>query len=359
MAPLLLGLGIAVVKSLAIAIWAAICAPFRGQKGGATAYKHVVLSFLRAIFEHASMEELQNNSNTLQTCSSPTIAQKGYEAHMKRQKAPPNILVLPDGTTAFWLGDPAAEKLIIYFPGGGYCLPALPVYFSYLEALSTNIKQHGESIGVLLVSYELVPQARWPRQLQQAVVVLQYAIQTLGKRPSDIVLQGDSAGGHLALALLSHLAHPHPQVNLPGFSVDEPLGGMMLLSPWVDFRTDHASSSKNANRDVISAKTLNSWAQVLLGQTVEDQYNCPAKAPGGWWRDLPVSRIFVGAGGDEILLDPTKQMAEKMKAELPDVSISIVPREFHVEPITDFALKIAPGLQFKAMVSWLNHRDER
>lgn len=41
---------------------------------------------------------------------------------------------------AFWLGDPACEKLIIYFPGGGYCLPALPGHFSYLEALSPDIK---------------------------------------------------------------------------------------------------------------------------------------------------------------------------------------------------------------------------
>ncbi|KAF9250220.1 transcriptional regulator family: Fungal Specific TF [Penicillium roqueforti] len=127
----------------------------------------------------------------------------------------------------------------------------------------------------------------------------------------------------------------------------------MLLSPWVDFRTDHPSSSENADKDVITAETLNSWARISLGQTAEDEYNCPAKAPAGWWTDLPVSKIFVGAGGDEVLLDPIRQMAEKMKAELPDVSISIVPGEFHVEPITGFALKIPPGLQFKAMASWL------
>ncbi|CAG7951446.1 unnamed protein product [Penicillium nalgiovense] len=220
--------------------------------------------------------------------------------------------------------------------------------------IAVDIKQHGKSIGVLFLAYEFAPKARWPRQLQQAVIVLQYAIQRLGRRPSDIILQGDSAGAHLALALLSHLAHPHPQDIVPRFSVDEPLRGTMLLSPWVDFGTDHPSSNENADRDVISAQTEISWAQIFLGQTVEDEYNCPVNAPAGWWRDLPVSKIFIGAGGDEVLLDPIRQMAEKMKAELPDVSISIVPREFHVEPITDFALKIPPGLQFKVMASWLN-----
>lgn len=32
---------------------------------------------------------------------------------MSQQKASPNILVLAEGTTAFWLGNPAAENLAI------------------------------------------------------------------------------------------------------------------------------------------------------------------------------------------------------------------------------------------------------
>jgi hypothetical protein len=69
------------------------------------------------------------------------------------------------------------------------------------------------------------------------------------------------------------------------------------------------------DRDVISAQSLNSWAQIFLVQAVEDEYNCPANAPAGWWRDLPVSKIFIGAGGDEVLLDPIRQTAEKMKVD--------------------------------------------
>lgn len=42
-----------------IAICTAIIAPFRGQKGGATAYKHIALSFTRALFQYASMEQIQ------------------------------------------------------------------------------------------------------------------------------------------------------------------------------------------------------------------------------------------------------------------------------------------------------------
>lgn len=120
-------------------------------------------------------------------------------------------------------------------------------------------------------------------------------------------------GAHLVLALLSHLAHPHPQEIVARFSVDEPLRGAMLLSLWVDFGINHASSKGNSDRDIVSAQTFNSWARIFLGQTVEDEYSCPEKAPAGWWRDLSVSRIFVGAGGDEVLLDPIQEMAEKVK----------------------------------------------
>lgn len=76
---------------------------------------------------------------------------------------------------------------------------------------------------------------------------------------------------------------------------------------------------------------------------------------------FPAVGIFVGAGGDEVLLDPIKQTAENIRVEVllspayymhdltMDLSklntstiISVVPREFHIEPITDVALKVAP-----------------
>ncbi|KAF4771126.1 hypothetical protein HAV15_012477 [Penicillium sp. str.  len=269
------------------------------SKGGGTAHKHIALSFTRALFRYASMEQIHKKPH-------PT-----YLFSLKVQRR------------SGWSLYPSRSSLRRHKTAWKWYRCAIPCLF-------------------------LAPQARWPRQLQQAVIVLRYAIETLGKRPSDIVLQGDSAGAHLALALLSHLAHPHPQGIVVRFSVDEPLRGAMLLFPWVDFGINHASSSGNADRDIVSAQTLNSWARIFLGQTVEDY---PSGLVG---RDLPVSRIFVGAGEDEVLLDPIQEMAEKMKVELPDVSISIVPREFHVEPITDFALKLPPGLQFKAMTLWLN-----
>ncbi|KAJ5521923.1 Alpha/beta hydrolase fold-3 [Penicillium freii] len=101
-----------------IAIWTAIIAPFRGQKGGARYSLAYYTVFYPRLFRYASMEQIQ-------LVLTPTSAQKSYEAHMCQQKALPNVIVLAEGTTAFWLGNPAAEKLVIYFHGGAYYLPAL------------------------------------------------------------------------------------------------------------------------------------------------------------------------------------------------------------------------------------------
>jgi hypothetical protein len=47
------------VLEVAVAVWSAITAPFRGEAGGATAYKHIALSFARSFFGTASIEQIQ------------------------------------------------------------------------------------------------------------------------------------------------------------------------------------------------------------------------------------------------------------------------------------------------------------
>ncbi|KAJ5848094.1 Alpha/beta hydrolase fold-3 [Penicillium solitum] len=207
------------------------------SKGGGTAHKHIALSFTRALFRYASMEQIQ-------LVLTPASAEKSYKAYMSQQKASPNILVLAEGTTAFWLG--------------AYCLPALPSHFTHLEALSADIKQHGNGIGALFLAYSLPP------------------------KPDGLVSCN---------RLLYTTAPRKPQRA----------GG-----------------------------------------------EGPSRFKNLCWRGRRRSPVGSDSG------DGREDEVCHHQVELPDVSISIVPREFHVEPITDFALKLPPGLQFKAMTLWLN-----
>lgn len=215
---------------------------------------------------------------------------------------------------AFWVGNKDADNIVIYFPGGGYCIPTSWAHVSQVAALSDDLKHNGQDVGFLILSYDLPPAHRWPAQLAQAVSALQYVIEKLNKRPSNIILQGDSAGAHLALALLSHLAQPHPDSNIPALPLTENIRGALFLCPWIDFDTTYESFTRNAKKDVFTARALERWGQSFLEDTPADPYMQPAtNAPPGWWGKLPVNRMFIGAGADEVLVDSIMKFASSVK----------------------------------------------
>ncbi|KAK3380664.1 Alpha/Beta hydrolase protein [Lasiosphaeria ovina] len=117
------------------------------------------------------------------------------------------------------------RHVFLYFHGGAYVLGSVR---------SIDVKQTSElylrhapaGSAVFCPEYRLAHQAggRCPAAFQDALTAYAHLVFTLGIPPRDIVLTGDSAGGHLALALLRYLnAH---QADIP-----EP-GGVLLWSPW-------------------------------------------------------------------------------------------------------------------------------
>ncbi|GAT30263.1 esterase [Aspergillus luchuensis] len=285
--------------------WTALKAPVRGSRGGATATKHIVAMAVRTFFETVTIDQFRY-------AYSPDTSARLLEAWARRAHTALKTVKLSDGTTAFWLGNPDAERLLLHLPGGAYCLPALPSHIDYSTSILKHLGQAGINAGMLFLPYDLTPTAQYPHQMKQAVALLQYVIEDLGKRPSDIVLLGDSAGAHLILSVLSHLAHPHP--HIPPLLLREELAGALLLSPWMgESRTDYDSCRRNASRDLVSPGLLTYWADMFLGDAEFDSYNRPAGAPEGWWRDLPVEEIFIGVGGYEVLYDSIMKTARKIE----------------------------------------------
>lgn len=108
------------------------------------------------------------------------------------------------------------------------------------------------------------------------------------------MIAGDSAGGGLALSLLSHLLHPHLDVQKVPLSV--PLRGAFLLSPWVSFDTTDDSYTRNAEKDFLVPAVMRYWAGLHLG-TIEEEVD-PGVVTGGtnysellladasWWEGM-------------------------------------------------------------------------
>ncbi len=131
------------------------------------------------------------------------------------------------------------------------------------------------------------------------------------------MLAGDSAGGNLALGVLSHISRPHPQV--PRLELAQKLCGLVLLSPWISFKCTSSSMRRNRMSDVILAKNLISWAEAFLGQDPRNStpYSEPLTASAEWWKDAAVEDILLVGGSYEIMVDDLQSLASKLKVSPP------------------------------------------
>jgi acetyl esterase/lipase len=276
-----------------------------------------------------------------------------YESFCASKSLKPDSEILQDGTKAHWIGPRTAKKLIIHFHGGGYVLPAAAYTFTYLhglrEALRKSLPQSSSANedlvpSVLVLSYDLSPGAVFPRQLIQATALLQHIFQNLHIAPRSIILSGDSAGGNLALALLSHIAHPHPSVPKLDFPADEKFLGVVLLSPWADFETDHQSFETNVRKDDLTKAFLTNCSESFLGtkhpheRDADTAYTQPDLAPVEWWKGVPADRdsILITGGEDELLIDGVKSLAKNMSEGLgAEVELSVVKDEAHEGPLLE------------------------
>lgn len=337
-------------------------------------FYNVVNAVIRCTLEHITIA----HSRYLMPSTS-----ESYYQHCRQNKVPSQTVHLQVGgrkVAAHWLGNPEAETAILYFHGGGYTQSVSPTWFKYLTRLIQDVQrgEDGKSVAVLMLAYTLAPEATYPTQLREAVSLLSHVLTDTGRSPGNIILSGDSAGGNLALALMSHMLHPHPDV--PVINLQRPLGGALLYSPWVSFRTDYPSFS-NEKLDNMAPIALRRWSAMFLGKadTVNREAD-PGHVTGDawteatlntpqWWEGLHrvVGNMFVWYGGYEVFADSIRAWKRNLNegwirggGEADRVTFLEAPKEAHVAPIGDF---IARGKRSKsesqiAIEEWYRYRLE-
>ncbi|KAL6233234.1 hypothetical protein BDW75DRAFT_232132 [Aspergillus navahoensis] len=278
------------------------------------------------------------------TSSKPTLS-------ILERNVTPESITLADGTKAHWLGDRSAEKLLLFFHGGGYLLYAVDGHLHLLDQTIRSVEEKGGKLAVLFLAYDVSVQAPYPRQLQQAAALLHYVLTVLGKKADDVLLAGDSAGGNLALALMSHILHPQPSVK--PIELSGQLAGVSLMSPWVTFDTKSDSMRTNRGSDVLAIPALNKWAGIFKGDAVSDPYLEPLSAPEHWWQSFPAQKVLVLAGADEIFVDDIQHFAKQLGNAFPDVVMKTVAGEAHDQLVLEFMLKEAPSKQREEFQQWI------
>ncbi|VUC32758.1 unnamed protein product [Clonostachys rosea] len=194
------------------------------------------------------------------------------------------------------------------------------------------MSRQGVDIAVFFPIYTLTTHASYPTQFKEGVSALNHVVNKLGRDPSEIILSGDSAGGNMCLAIMSHMMHPCADIMEE--AVSSPLRGMLLISPWVSLETNWASMKNNVYRGTDNTRTMANMARSYLNGRDTNNYIEPVLAPNHWWTDCPVKETLVVGGEDEVLIDPITVWAERFQAAGNKTRFVIASEEFHIELFT-------------------------
>jgi monoterpene epsilon-lactone hydrolase len=209
--------------------------------------------------------------------------------------------------------DAAAGAAILYLHGGAYVIGSAGAYQHFVGQVASRAKA-----AAFIPEYGLAPDHPFPAAVQEAQAAYHGLIAN-GFR--EIALAGDSAGGGLALVLLSLLA-----ANARGGL--RPVG-VVAMSPWTDLALSGASMETRAEADPLLTKaSLAAAAQLYLGE--HDPRDPRASPLYADLSALPPVRIHVGE--DEILLDDSLRFGERMQREGGTIQVDSWEGMIHVFP---------------------------
>ncbi|KII95552.1 hypothetical protein PLICRDRAFT_86909 [Plicaturopsis crispa FD-325 SS-3] len=229
------------------------------------------------------------------------------------------------------------EKVVYCLHGGAYTQgSASPNLLT--SAIAYGLLDHLKPVQrAFSIEYRLSaaapyePANPFPAALLDALAGYHYLVNTVGFDPADIIIEGDSAGGNLALALTRYLIENGK--NLAGISLPGPPGALILLSPWCDLGTSHefpGSSTMtlhvtdylNPNLNGYGTYAKRAFAGIFGGGAMEtSRYISPASLRAhakfvGW------PRAFISAGGAEMLRDQIRTLKDKMRADMGEGAVA-------------------------------------
>lgn len=230
---------------------------------------------------------------------------------------PPNTKTAPvmaGNIRAEWVSAPEADphKVMLYLHGGGYTCGSIKSHRGFAAVLS---KESGAT--ALLIDYRRAPEDPFPAGLDDAVAAYRWLLKQ-GFKPKNLAIAGDSAGGGLCLATLVALREAGDPLPAAG----------ILLSPWTDLVGTGDSYTSRASYDPLLT-TFGMLEQVKLYLGEQDPRKAPLASPlYAELHQLPPLLIHVGQ--DEILLDDSTRVAEKIKATGGEVTLKVWEGMWHV-----------------------------
>ena len=213
-----------------------------------------------------------------------------------------------------WAEVPGADRIILYFFGGGFVLGSPDTRRKTAGHLALAAKAR-----VLVPNYRLAPEHPFPAAVDDSVRAYQWLLGH-GGEPSKTIVAGDSAGSGLAVSTAIALRDRH----LPMCA------GIVALSPWADLTCSGESITSRAAADIecTRAGLLEMAGSYMDGADPSQPLASPVFAD---FAGLPPLLCVVG--GDEILLDDSIRLVRNAGTAGVDATLFIAAGMQHVFPI--------------------------
>lgn len=221
------------------------------------------------------------------------------------------------GAPALWVssGAVARDPVILYLHGGGY-IAGSPETHKKLAARLSRMS----GVRVFLPSYRRAPEHRVIDAVDDAIAAWNH-LRSMGYDPHDVIIGGESAGGGLALSLLSHLCH-----------AATPPRAAFAWSPFTDLSFSGLSVVENAKCDhFFPGDRVGDLTDMILGEhDPKDPRVSPLFAE---FPDCPP--VLLHVSDTEILRDDAMRMEEKLRLQGTDVRLQTFPNAPHAHHIFD------------------------
>jgi acetyl esterase/lipase len=262
------------------------------------------------------------------------------------------------------------EKVVYCLHGGSYTqLSANPRDMT--AGIAKGLLQHIPSVKrTFSIEYRLASAAPFPAEnpfptaLMDALAGYVYLVRIVGFSPENIILEGDSAGGNLALALTRYLLEARKDIpDLAGLPC-----GLILNSPWADISPSHdtleSSSTKFKPYDYLMRPPAGSGYVYYPARALTGPHGLGAASTNPYIssasKDLPdvsffgFPPTFITCGGIELLRDQIHTLRDRMTRDLGKENVSYfeAPDSVHDYLIFDFQ-EPERGQTLQAIAEWV------
>ncbi|KAH7224392.1 Alpha/Beta hydrolase protein [Fusarium redolens] len=277
-----------------------------------------LMQFYTSIRLITTMPTERKDLGTRYISIAPASDRKLYRGPLKDEVIQPGTVRAvwyPESHDPSCLSNMASGEYLLHFHGGGYVLGSpLPLdsgYFAGVFAKYITPK-------VLFAGYRLtcVPEGRFPAALQDAVTAYLHIL-SMGVPPENVIISGDSAGGHLVISLLRYISE---------HLVDTPSPKAALLwSPWINIAgatpAQHVLRRKNYDTDYLPADFAEWATESFAPEGIIDRHGPYVTLKGKPFRTK--TKLWAHVGDAELLYDEVFEWAHDMREAGNDVTLRI------------------------------------